>query len=170
MAMLLKGADAARALTEQLREQAEELKKNGTEPCLAILRVGAREDDLSYERGVMTRCGKVGVAVRQFVARAMVQNIPQKYKALRRLIFQAGQQFFCIQRRAVDIACKHQLHGNSPLLSFPYPCAGRGSRPLHMDTISNRHRFFNKTPPAPCRAGGLHTMPHTARHISQIPG
>ena len=55
MAMLLKGADAARALTEQLREQAEELKKNGTEPCLAILRVGAREDDLSYERGVMTR-------------------------------------------------------------------------------------------------------------------
>ena len=39
MAMLLKGADAARALTEQLREQAEELKKNGTEPCLAILRV-----------------------------------------------------------------------------------------------------------------------------------
>ena len=44
MALLLKGADAAKALTEQLREQAEELKKNGTEPCLAILRVGARED------------------------------------------------------------------------------------------------------------------------------
>ena len=67
MAMLLKGADAARALTEPLRQQAEELKKNGTEPCLAILRVGAREDDLSYERGVMTRCGKVGVAVKQFL-------------------------------------------------------------------------------------------------------
>ena len=67
MAMLLKGADAARALTEQLREQAEELKKNGTEPCLAILRVGAREDDLSYERGVMTRCGKVGVEVKQYL-------------------------------------------------------------------------------------------------------
>ena len=56
MAMLLKGADAARALTEQLREQAEELKKNGTEPCLAILRVGAREDDLSYERGALKSC------------------------------------------------------------------------------------------------------------------
>lgn len=60
MAMLLKGADAARALTEQLHEQAEELKKNGTEPCLAILRVGAREDDLSYERGALKRCEKVG--------------------------------------------------------------------------------------------------------------
>ena len=65
MAMLLKGADAARALTEQLREQAEELKKNGTEPCLAILRVGAREDDLSYERGALKRCEKVGITVRQ---------------------------------------------------------------------------------------------------------
>lgn len=32
-----------------------------------MVRVGEREDDLSYERGVMTRCGKVGVAVRQFV-------------------------------------------------------------------------------------------------------
>ena len=67
MAMLLKGADAARALTEQLREQAEELKKNGTEPCLAILRVGAREDDLSYERGALKRCEKVGITVRQVV-------------------------------------------------------------------------------------------------------
>ena len=36
-------------------------------PTLAVVRVGEREDDLSYERGVMTRCGKVGVAVRQFV-------------------------------------------------------------------------------------------------------
>ena len=67
MAMLLKGADAARALTEQLHEQAEELKKNGTEPCLAILRVGAREDDLSYERGALKRCEKVGITVRQVV-------------------------------------------------------------------------------------------------------
>ena len=67
MAMLLKGADAARALTEQLCEQAEELKKNGTEPCLAILRVGAREDDLSYERGALKRCEKVGITVRQVV-------------------------------------------------------------------------------------------------------
>ena len=66
MAMSLKGADAARALTEQLHEQAEELKKNGTEPCLAILRVGAREDDLSYERGALKRCEKV-ITVRQVV-------------------------------------------------------------------------------------------------------
>ena len=51
MAMLLKGAEVAKALTEELHARSEELKKNGTEPCLAILRVGAREDDLAYERG-----------------------------------------------------------------------------------------------------------------------
>ena len=42
MAMLLKGAEVAKALTEELHARSEELKKNGTEPCLAILRVGAR--------------------------------------------------------------------------------------------------------------------------------
>ena len=67
MAMLLKGADAAKALTEKLHEEAEALKARGVEPCLAILRVGAREDDLSYERGALKRCEKVGISVRQVV-------------------------------------------------------------------------------------------------------
>ena len=67
MAMLLKGAEVAKALTEELHTKTEELKKNGVEPCLAILRVGAREDDLAYERGALKRCEKVGVAVRQVV-------------------------------------------------------------------------------------------------------
>ncbi len=67
MAMLLKGAEVAKALTEGLHAKTEELKKNGVEPCLAILRVGAREDDMAYERGALKRCEKVGVAVRQVV-------------------------------------------------------------------------------------------------------
>lgn len=67
MAALLKGAPAAKALTEQLQKRAEALAAKGVTPCLAILRVGAREDDLSYERGAMKRCEKVGIAVRQVV-------------------------------------------------------------------------------------------------------
>ena len=67
MAMLLKGAEVAKALTEELHAKTEELKKNGVEPCLAILRVGAREEDLAYERGALKCCEKVGVAVRQVV-------------------------------------------------------------------------------------------------------
>lgn len=75
MAMLLKGAEVAKALTEGLHAKTEELKKNGVEPCLAILRVGAREDDLAYERGALKRCEKVGVAVRQVV---LPEDVTQK--------------------------------------------------------------------------------------------
>ena len=67
MAMLLKGAEVAKALTEELSARTAELKKNGTEPCLAVLRVGAREDDLAYERGALKRCEKAGVLVRQVI-------------------------------------------------------------------------------------------------------
>ena len=67
MATLLKGAEAAKALTEKLAARAEELKSKGVEPCLAIVRVGERDDDLSYERGAMKRCEKVGIAVKNVV-------------------------------------------------------------------------------------------------------
>ena len=65
--LLLKGAEVAKALTETLQQEAQQLKAKGVEPCLAILRVGARDDDLSYERGAMKRCEKIGIAVRQVV-------------------------------------------------------------------------------------------------------
>lgn len=67
MTRILKGADAAKALTEKLREETAQLKGQGIEPCLAIVRVGAREDDLAYERGAVKRCEKIGVAVRQVI-------------------------------------------------------------------------------------------------------
>ena len=67
MAEILKGAPAAAALTEQLIRRAEALKERGVVPTLAILRVGEREDDISYETGARKRCAKVGVEVRQFL-------------------------------------------------------------------------------------------------------
>lgn len=66
MAQLWKGAPVAAALTEQLARRAESLSAKGTIPTLAIVRVGARPEDLSYERGALKRCEKVGIAVRQF--------------------------------------------------------------------------------------------------------
>ena len=67
MAKLLKGIDAARSISERLRQEAARLKEQGIIPCLAILRVGQREDDLAYERGAMKRCDTVGITVRQVV-------------------------------------------------------------------------------------------------------
>lgn len=64
MAELLKGAPVAAALAEKTAAEAEALKARGIIPTLAILRVGARDDDLSYERGAMKRCAAAGIEVR----------------------------------------------------------------------------------------------------------
>ena len=67
MAELLKGLPVAKALTEELIEQVEALKKAGVTPTLAIVRVGERADDLSYERGATKRCETIGIAIRKYV-------------------------------------------------------------------------------------------------------
>ena len=67
MAEQLLGLPVANALTEKLVGEVADLVGRGIVPTLAIVRVGERDDDLSYERGALKRCEKVGVAVRQFV-------------------------------------------------------------------------------------------------------
>lgn len=67
MAELMKGAPVAAAITGQLIQRAERLKEQGVVPTLAIVRVGEKPDDLSYERGACKRCEKVGIAVKQFI-------------------------------------------------------------------------------------------------------
>ena len=74
MANLLKGAPAAAALNERTAAAAAALREQGTVPTLAILRVGERSDDLSYERGAMKRCSQVGVEVKNVVLPADVKS------------------------------------------------------------------------------------------------
>lgn len=51
----LGGKEVADGILADLKIKVEELKGRGVNPKLAILRVGEREDDLAYERGVMKR-------------------------------------------------------------------------------------------------------------------
>lgn len=67
MADLLRGAPVAQALIEELVVRIRALVERGVTPTLAIVRVGERPDDLSYERAVLRRAGKVGVAIRRFI-------------------------------------------------------------------------------------------------------
>ena len=62
MGQVIKGKPVADKISEELVQEIEELKGKGIEPKLSILRVGARPDDLAYERGALGRCKKVGVA------------------------------------------------------------------------------------------------------------
>lgn len=59
----LGGKEVADKIVEDLKIKVEELKGKGISPKLAILRVGAREDDLAYERGVLKRFESAGVEV-----------------------------------------------------------------------------------------------------------
>ena len=67
MSTLLKGAPVASALNEKMKETVAILREQSIVPTLAIVRVGEKPDDLSYERGAMKRCSSVGVDVKNVV-------------------------------------------------------------------------------------------------------
>ena len=67
MAEILKGKEVVAAMKEKLTADVAELQAKGVNPTLAIVRVGERPDDISYEKGAMTRCKGIGVAVKNFV-------------------------------------------------------------------------------------------------------
>lgn len=72
MAEILKGKPVADAISEEVKAEVSRLNGQGIKPTLAIVRVGEREDDLSYERGAMKRCEMVGVAVKNVILSADV--------------------------------------------------------------------------------------------------
>ena len=75
MATLLKGFPAAKAITQQLLPRVAALGEKGITPTLAILRVGEKEDDISYEKGAIKRCGQVGIGVKQVL---LPQDVDQE--------------------------------------------------------------------------------------------
>lgn len=58
MATILKGAPVVAAMNERNAALCEQLKAKGITPTLAMVRVGEREDDLSYERGVIAAAAR----------------------------------------------------------------------------------------------------------------
>lgn len=61
MGEIIKGKPVADSITEELIQEVELLSVRGITPKLAIVRVGARGDDLAYEKGALTKCKKVGI-------------------------------------------------------------------------------------------------------------
>ena len=59
---IIKGKPVADKISESLIQDVNELVKEGINPKLTIVRVGARGDDLAYERGALKRCQSVGIA------------------------------------------------------------------------------------------------------------
>lgn len=61
----LRGKPVADYLMEEIARDVARLNDIGVLPTLAILRVGERKDDLSYERAAEKRCASVGAAVKR---------------------------------------------------------------------------------------------------------
>ena len=59
--MIINGKPVADAITQTLQADVEALKAKGIAPKLKIVRVGAREDDLAYERGALNRMKTCGI-------------------------------------------------------------------------------------------------------------
>ena len=60
MSKLLKGAEVAAAICEKLVGRVETLKSHDITPTLAMIRIGARPDDIFYENAAVKRLEKVG--------------------------------------------------------------------------------------------------------------
>lgn len=67
MAKLLLGKEVTAAMNERIKENVARLAEKGITPTLGLIRVGEREDDLSYERGATQRCKALGVACEKFL-------------------------------------------------------------------------------------------------------
>lgn len=66
MANVMKGIEVANAMKEAMIKEVEALKAKGLNPTLGIVRLGARPDDLAYEKGAIKRAEAVGVGSKVF--------------------------------------------------------------------------------------------------------
>ena len=67
MAKLLLGKEVTASLNEEIRKKAAILTAHQITPKLGIIRIGEKDDDISYERGATKRCETLGVAFEKFL-------------------------------------------------------------------------------------------------------
>lgn len=74
MAKQLLGKEVTAAMNEKIKANVAKLSEKGITPTLGIIRVGEREDDISYERGAVKRCETLGVSYEKFILSADVSE------------------------------------------------------------------------------------------------
>lgn len=72
MAKQLLGKEVTASMNEKIKANVALLMEKGITPTLGIIRVGEREDDLSYERGATKRCETLGVEYKKYLLPADV--------------------------------------------------------------------------------------------------
>ncbi|MBQ9325960.1 MAG: bifunctional 5,10-methylenetetrahydrofolate dehydrogenase/5,10-methenyltetrahydrofolate cyclohydrolase [Clostridia bacterium] len=67
MTTLLRGLPVAEAMNNETKARAEVMIGQGILPTLAIVRVGQKADDISYEKNASKRCQSLGIGVQNVV-------------------------------------------------------------------------------------------------------
>ena len=65
--MVLYGKPVAEALEKDIRRGVAELESKALTPTISIIRMGSKEDDLTYERMILKRAANLGIDVRRTV-------------------------------------------------------------------------------------------------------
>ncbi|MGI6509897.1 MAG: bifunctional 5,10-methylenetetrahydrofolate dehydrogenase/5,10-methenyltetrahydrofolate cyclohydrolase [Erysipelotrichaceae bacterium] len=73
MANILYGKAVSDSISEKTRKTVQALKNKGKDISLAILRVGEKADDLSYEKAAIRRCEKLGINVKTIALNSDVE-------------------------------------------------------------------------------------------------
>lgn len=100
MALLLKGKPVADSIKEKLITDIRSLNERGVFPTIAIVRVGEKDSDMSYERSIFKSCEAVGVKTRSIV-------LPEN----------AGQQ--ALERAICELNEDENVHGILPFMPLP---------------------------------------------------
>ena len=66
MTTIMRGSPVAAAMKEKLIREVAELNESGIIPGLAIVRVGARSDNLAYERNIVKKLEGIGIRCKVF--------------------------------------------------------------------------------------------------------
>lgn len=122
MAKLLTGKEVVAAMAEDLRPRIARLAEAGIVPTLAIVRMGARPDDLSYERTAVKRAESLGIAVKQYVldefapelaVRSTVQSINYDRTVHGCLLFRPLPSFIDEKSICDELAARKDVDGIS---------------------------------------------------------
>lgn len=152
MSRLLKGGPAASALDAETSEKVSALNARGITPCLAVLRVGENAGALSYERGTVKCCHRVGVAVKPVVLPAdttqnklnkTIEELNRDEKIHGVLILTPLPKTLDIKAACAALSVKKDVDGvTAGAMAKVYSGTGEGFAPCTAEAVLEMLRFY----------------------------
>ena len=152
MGNVLYGKAAASELDKETEKKVSALKEKGIVPCLAVLRVGEDAGALSYERGTMKCCHRVGVAVKPVVLPAdtaqkklieTIEALNQDEKVHGVLLLTPLPKTLDKKAACAALAVKKDVDGvTAGAMAKVYSGAGEGFAPCTAEAVLEMLRFY----------------------------